>query len=150
MTQYLLDTNIILRFMNPSDKQHGSVTEAVAILLAQGDECYLAPQVLIEVCVVATRPTHVNGLGWSVDYTRQLIEQLVERFPTVNELPQIFPAWLDLVTNLKVKGKRTHDMRIIALMRVSEIRHILTLNPDDFSGVSDITVLHPQDIIDVG
>lgn len=38
MTKYLLDTNIILRFVNPSDKQHGLVTEAVAILLEQSDE----------------------------------------------------------------------------------------------------------------
>ena len=57
MTIYLLDTNIILRFSNPSDAQHELVTNAVATILANGDECYLAPQVLIEMWVVATRPT---------------------------------------------------------------------------------------------
>ena len=63
MTKYLLDTNIILRFVNPSDRQHGLVTEAVAILLEQSDECYLTAQVLTELWVVATRSIDVNGLG---------------------------------------------------------------------------------------
>jgi hypothetical protein len=33
MTKYLLDTNIVLRFSNPSDEHHGLVTESVAVLL---------------------------------------------------------------------------------------------------------------------
>lgn len=28
----------------------------------------------------------------------------------------------------------------------AKINHILTLNPNDFSGVSDITIVRPQDI----
>ena len=146
MAQYLLDTNIILRFSNPSDAQHALVTEAVATLLMRGDDCYLAPQVLIELWVVATRPTDVNGLGWSTDYTRQVIDQLLDRFPLVEELPQIFPTWLKLVADNQIKGKRTHDARIIAVMRTAKINHILTLNPNDFSGISDITIVRPQDI----
>ena len=146
MVEYLLDTNIILRFSNPSDEQHELVTEAVATLLAQGDDCYLTPQVLIEMWVVATRPTNVNGLGWSTEYTREVIDQLLERFPVAEESPLIFPTWLNLVTDNEVKGKRTHDVRIIAVMRASKISYILTLNPKDFSGVSDIVIVHPQDI----
>ena len=147
MAQYLLDTNIILRFGNPSDLQHELVTEAVATLLEQGDDCYLSPQVLTEMWVVATRPTDVNGLGWSTGYTRKIIDDLLERFPIVDEMPQIFLAWLDLVTQNEIKGKRTHDARVVALMRSAKISHILTLNPGDFSGVSDITVVKPQDIV---
>ncbi len=41
MTQYLLDTNVVLRFSNPSDQQHGLVLDCVAILLRQANECYL-------------------------------------------------------------------------------------------------------------
>jgi predicted nucleic acid-binding protein len=144
---YLLDTNIVLRFSNPSDEQHELVVEAVATLLAQGDDCYLASQVLIEIWVVATRPTDVNGLGWSTGYVRKVIDELLERFPIAEEVPQVFLTWLDLVTDNDIKGKRTHDTRIIALMLAAEISHILTLDPHDFSGMSDIVVVHPQDII---
>lgn len=148
MTTYLLDTNIILRFSNPSDGQHELVANAVAAILANGDECYLAPQVLIEMWVVATRPTDVNGLGWSTTYTRNIIGQLMQRFPIAEEGPQLFPKWLEIVSTHKISGKRTHDVRIVALMKTASIDHILTLNPSDFSNIPDITVVHPRNIID--
>jgi len=75
MVQYLLDTNVVLRFSNPSDALHNLATEAVATLLLQGHECYLTAQVLIESWVVATRPVSVNGLGWSIEQTHNVIEQ---------------------------------------------------------------------------
>lgn len=148
MTAYLLDTNIILRFSNPSDAQHELVTNAVAAILAAGDECLLVPQVLIEMWVVATRPTDVNGLGWSTTYTRNVIEQLLQRFPLAEEAPQLFPTWLDIVSTQKISGKRTHDARIVAMMKVAAINHILTLNPSDFANISDITVIHPKQTVE--
>lgn len=148
MTKYLLDTNVVLRLSNPSDRQHELVTEAVANLLTQEDECYLTAQVLVELWVVATRPTDVNGLGWSVEQTRNIIDQLLYRFPVAEEVLQIFPIWLNLVTDNQIKGKRAHDARIIAIMLVSDISHILTLNPNDFSGISNITIVHPREIIE--
>ncbi|MBW4461531.1 MAG: type II toxin-antitoxin system VapC family toxin [Nodosilinea sp. WJT8-NPBG4] len=146
MAKYLLDTNIVLRFSNPSDEQHGLVTEAVATLLMQGHECYLTAQVLIELWVVATRPTEVNGLGWSIEQTCQVIDQLIVRFPLVEEGPQILWTWLTLVTGNEIKGKRTHDARIAAVMAVADISHILTLNPSDFAGILGVSTVRPQDI----
>ncbi|ASC70335.1 hypothetical protein XM38_012730 [Halomicronema hongdechloris C2206] len=147
MTKYLLDTNIVLRFSNPSDEQHRLVTEAVATLLMHADECYLTAQVLIELWVVATRPVDVNGLGWSVEQTHNIIAQLLERFPVAEERPQIFSTWLAVVTKNQIKGKRTHDARIVAVMTTCDISHILTLNPDDFTGMSGVAVVHPQEVI---
>lgn len=144
MAKYLLDTNVVLRLSNPSDDQHELVTEAIATLLTQGNECYLISQVLIELWVVATRPINVNGLGWSAEETYTIINQLLERFPFKEEVPQIFSTWLTLVTENQITGKRTHDVRIVATMIESGITHILTLNPKDFSGISGITVVHPK------
>lgn len=148
MPKYLLDTNIVLRFSNPSDTQHHLATEAVATLLMQGDECYLTAQVLIELWVVATRPTDVNGLGWSIEQAHNVINQLLDRFPAVDETSQIFPNWLTLVAENQIKGKRTHDARIVAVMLASGISHILTLNPNDFSSIPGIAIVHPQAILD--
>jgi predicted nucleic acid-binding protein len=148
MAKYLLDTNIVLRFSNPSDTQHDLAKVAVATLLMQGKECYLASQVLIELWVVATRPTDVNGLGWSIQQARNIIDQLLERFPIIEETFQIFPTWLNVVTENQIRGKRTHDARIVALMLISDIDHVLTLNPNDFSGIAEITVVHPREILE--
>ncbi len=148
MTKYLLDTNIALRFCNSSDEQHSLVTEAVATLLMQADECYLTAQVLIELWVVATRPVDVNGLGWSVEQTRNVIDQMLDRFPMAEETPQIFSNWLSLATENQIKGKRTHDARIVAVMLASNISHVLTLNPNDFSGMPGIEIVHPLKVVD--
>ncbi|MDS3860137.1 type II toxin-antitoxin system VapC family toxin [Thermosynechococcaceae cyanobacterium BACA0444] len=147
MTKYLLDTNVVMRFCNPSDTQHQLATEAVFHILMQSDECLLIPQVIIEFWVVATRPIQANGLAWTVERTRNMIDQLLDRFPVLDENPEIFPNWLNLVTTHKVMGKRTHDARIIAAMLSHEITHLLTFNPSDFTGLSSIKIVHPQDLI---
>jgi len=67
----------------------------------------------------------------------------------LEETPQIFPNWLNLVTTNKVMGKRTHDARIVAAMLANGITHLLTFNPSDFAGISSITVIHPQDLTPV-
>jgi len=146
VTQYLLDTNILLRISNPSDAQHPLIVNAIATLLARSDECYITPQVLIELWVVATRPTAVNGLGWTSEQTRNIINQLLFRFPLFEESPEIFSNWLDLVTTHQITGKRTHDARIVAAMKASNMIYILTLNPSDFVNIANITPIHPQDI----
>jgi len=148
MPKYLLDTNVVLRLSNKADAQHALVIEAIATLLSQKNECCLATQVLIEMWTVATRPVGVNGMGWSADKTRSEIDQLLNRFPTVEETPQILSIWLALVTENQVLGKRTHDARLVALMQAKSINHILTLNPRDFEGFPDLTVLHPKEVIE--
>jgi predicted nucleic acid-binding protein len=146
MTKYVLDTNVVMRFCNPSDVQHQLATNAISRLLMQSDECFLVTQVVIEFWVVATRPTQANGLGWTVEQTRSMIDRLLDRFPVLEESPQIFPNWLNLVTDNRVMGKRTHDIRIIAAMLANQITHLLTFNPSDFAGISSITIAHPQDL----
>ncbi|MDJ0539007.1 MAG: PIN domain nuclease, partial [Microcystis sp. M53603_WE2] len=59
----------------------------------------------------------------------------------------IFPLWFQLVTIYNIKGKRTHDIRLLAVMKASNITHLLTFNPDDFIRIPNITIVHPQDFI---
>ena len=147
MVKYLLDTNVVMRFCNASDVQYETATNAIAQLLAKEDECFLTPQVLVEFWVVATRPTEVNGLGWTAAQTRATIDQLLTRFPVLEETSQIFPNWLHLVTSGNVIGKRTHDVRLIAIMLAHGVTHLLTFNPGDFAITSEVTVVRPQDLI---
>ncbi len=83
--------------------------EAIARLLAQGEECVITPQVLIEFWVVATRPIAVNGLGWNAEQTHTEIEQILDQFTLIEDNSQIFTHWLSYVTTYKVMGKRVHD-----------------------------------------
>lgn len=143
MTRYLLDTNVALRFSNPSAPQHELVRSAVARLLVN-DECVLTAQVLIEFWVVATRPINVNGLGWSAEQARASVDQLLDRFPLLEDRPEVFPIWLQLICDNRIQGKRAHDIRLIAVMFAHGVDHLLTLNPNDFTIASSITIVHSQ------
>ncbi|MFM5988411.1 MAG: type II toxin-antitoxin system VapC family toxin [Sphaerospermopsis kisseleviana] len=147
MTRYILDTNVVMRFCNPSDVQHHLATDAISRLLTQGDECFLTAQILVEFWAVATRPVEVNGLGWSVETTRKTIDQVLRRFPLLKDSEDIFPNWLNLVTINKVMGKRTHDVRIVAVMLAYQVTHILTFNPSDFLLTTSIVVVRPQELL---
>jgi predicted nucleic acid-binding protein len=146
MTHYLLDTNIILRFTDANSAEYVIVSDAISQILGQGDKCFITAQVVIEFWVVATRPVAVNGLGWDVEKTEQAVQMLINQFEWLEEAPDIFTHWLSLVTTHKISGKRTHDLRIEAVMLAHDVSHILTLNPKDFVAVEGITIVHPNSI----
>jgi len=147
MTQYLLDTNILLRASDPNSSSYPLIMNVVDMIIRQGGECLITSQILIEFWVVATRPKDVNGLGWTTQKTQQEINQILSQFSLLEESPDIFPLWFQLVTIYNIKGKRTHDIRLLAVMKASNITHLLTFNPDDFIRIPNITIVHPQDFI---
>lgn len=89
----------------------------------------------------------VNGLGWSVKQTSDEVNQLITRFSWLEETPEIFFYWHDLVNTYNIKGKRTHDLRLIAAMKTRNITHLLTFNPNDFIKIPEIQIVHPHEII---
>ena len=147
MATYFLDTNIVLRFCNTLDELHPLVISAVAQLLREGHECVFTAQILAEFWVVSTRPREANGLGFSTSQTREFINPLFSMFRLLEETPQTFQIWLELVTNLDIKGKRAHDARIAAAMLTHEVTHLLTFNTQDFIQVPGIIVAAPQSVI---
>ncbi len=148
MTQYLLDTNIILRASDPDSDHYSLVVDAVFELLSRGDQCLLTPQVLIEFWAVATRPMDVNGFGWSSEQTQAQIDQLLSEFSLLPDNAEIFTYWQQLVTAHNIKGKRTHDIRLMAVMKAHDIECLLTLNPKDFLSKEGIHITHPDHILE--
>lgn len=144
MNDYLLDTNVLLRMSDRTSPVNLLAGRATATLLRQQNRVYVTSQNIIEFWVVATRPAQVNGLGWSVTQARTEIEQILSQFPQLEETPQIFPHWFNLVTRYQLQGKRVHDARLVAVMLAHRITHLLTFNPDDFRSINEIVVVHPQ------
>jgi predicted nucleic acid-binding protein len=146
MTAYLADTNILLRWAQPSDPLHHLTTAAVKELLRRGDQVYVTPQNYVEFWSVATRPAAVNGLGMSPTEAAAELRQLEALFPLLPDVPAIYPEWLQLVVSVGVSGAQVHDARLVAVMRAHGVSHILTLNPSDFRRFAGITVVRPQDV----
>ncbi|NET46279.1 type II toxin-antitoxin system VapC family toxin [Okeania sp. SIO2B3] len=146
MTRYLLDTNILLRASDPTSSNYQLAVDSVFLLLNQNHECLLTAQVLIEFWVVATRPIEVNGLGWTPERTRQQINILISQFALLSENGAIFTYWLELVITHNIRGKRTHDIRLLAVMKSHGINCLLTFNPEDFITIPEIKIVTPQEI----
>ncbi|HBQ97972.1 MULTISPECIES: type II toxin-antitoxin system VapC family toxin [Roseofilum] len=147
MTWYLLDTNILLRVADRTSVQHSLASGVIAKLFNQGDQCVITAQVLIEFWVVATRPVEVNGLGWTPELTAEVLVQFMDQFRMLEENERIFQQWFQWVTQYKVKGKRTHDLRLMAFMDVYQISYLLTFNPNDFIRVPQMTIVTPEDVL---
>jgi predicted nucleic acid-binding protein len=146
MSNYLLDTNIILRFTDTNSVEYDLIKNAISQILVEGGQCFITSQVITEFWVVATRPMTVNGLGWTVEKTEQAVQMLINQFDLLEETPAIFPQWLSLVTSHKISGKRAHDLRIQAVMLTHNIPHILTLNPQDFVAIEGLIIIHPNSL----
>lgn len=146
MTDYLLDTNILLRSRDIASSDYNLVDRTIRYLISNNHSCFITPQVLIEFWVVATRPVAVNGLGWTPEETELAVQMLINQFELLEETSDIFLIWLSLATTHRISGKRTHDLRIQAVVIAHNISHILTLNPQDFVEVEGITIVHPNSI----
>lgn len=45
-----------------------------------------------------------------------------------------------------VSGVQVYDARLVAVMKVHDVTHLLTLNDRDFARYSGITVVHPSQV----
>ncbi len=144
--KYLLDTNILLRLADPTSGQHELVSRALATLYAQDDELLISMQGLAEFWAVATRPPNANGLGFSAQRTREMIDEFRNFYGFVPDQSESLEIWLDLVTKHQVIGKPTHDARLVALMKVHHLEHILTINTTDFKRFTEIKAVHPLEV----
>ncbi|WP_442485400.1 type II toxin-antitoxin system VapC family toxin [Aeoliella sp. SH292] len=139
----LLDTNLLLRGVQPEHRDHEVANVAVRHLRNCGHELCLVPQVIYEFWVVATRPSEVNGLGLSIDRTSREVKQALSLFSIRRDERAIFERWAELVQQYQVSGKAAHDCRLVAAMQRHGISHLLTFNVGDFSRYSDVVTIHP-------
>ena len=70
----LLDTNILLRILQPHSGHAPIAERALGALRARNEELQIVSQNLVEFWAVATRPVRENGLGF-------LAEQAMEQVP---------------------------------------------------------------------
>jgi predicted nucleic acid-binding protein len=143
MDRYLADTNLLLRLADATSPQNPVAAQALARLFKENHEVFITAQNIIEFWAVATRPVEANGLGWNLERARTEVRELRQRFPLLPDHPDIFTNWLRLVEENPVVGKRTHDARLVAVMKTSGIDHLLTFNSGDFSIFQGISVVEP-------
>ncbi len=127
------------------DPDHAVVNGAVAALLKRGATLYYTHQNIAEFWNVATRPIDKNGFGLSIADVNTLVQTIeAGMLLLVEHTEAVYDEWRRLVVAHSVSGIQVHDARLVAAMRVHRIKHILTLNTQDFGRYPDITFVHPS------
>lgn len=142
----LVDTNILTRSAQPTHSQHELAIGAVSTLRARAETLCLLPQNFYELWVVCTRPVQENGLGMSPENAQGSFVLLRESFTLLEELPQTFGIWEELVVGHSVLGKAAHDARLAAGMKANGVDALLTFDEKHFARYKWLTVLAPAEI----
>lgn len=143
----LLDTNVVLRLVEPLHAQHQLSIDAIDLLRRQGHALLIAPQVLYEFWAVATRPIANNGLGLPPADAKSELVALQRLFRLLRDERAIFSAWEQLVATLQIRGKQAHDARLAAAMQRHNVKYLLTFNTGDFTRYSFVSSLTPRDVV---
>jgi predicted nucleic acid-binding protein len=139
----LVDTNILLRYVNPTDPAHATAKAALASHQAAGEILSMVPQNIYEFWAVATRPVAANGLGLTVLEAQAEVVRLKHLFSFLADQVHLFSEWEALVVAHDCKGKAAHDARLVAAMRTHGITRFLTFNGPDFHRYPGLTILDP-------
>lgn len=130
---YLIDTNILLRFVDHTDLHYRIARDAVSQLRTNGHQLQATSQNFTEFWRVSTRPTNKNGFGRTPSQADTLLRYVESLFPLLPDSPDIYPEWRQLVVKHNVSGIQVHDARLVASMISHSVTHILTFNTKDFT-----------------
>jgi predicted nucleic acid-binding protein len=145
---YLIDSNILIRWVKPDDRDYPLVNAAVDRLIDQGCTLLYTSQNLAEFWNTCTRPVEQNGYGLSIEETdarASVIESTLDLLPDGDA---IHLEWRRLVVTFRVSGAKVHDARLVAAMHVHGVPRILTFNERDFARYTSVEALHPKALLD--
>jgi predicted nucleic acid-binding protein len=143
----LVDTNVLLRSVQPSHPMHASAVRALEVLMKRQEVLVVALQNIAEFWNAATRPAVNNGLGFTFEEVRDELTKIEGFFQILCESPASYQAWKALLTANRVMGVYVHDTRLVAVMQTYGIAQILTFNVADFVRFSGIEAIHPGKIV---
>jgi predicted nucleic acid-binding protein len=141
----LVDTNILLRLVQPNHAHHKAAFESVARLLDAGETVCFTPQNIAEFWNVMTRPVASNGLGFSTSQTAAEVGQIEALLTLLPDTPAIYDEWKRLVVKHGVQGVQVHDTRLVAAMNIHGVAQLLTFDTGDFTRFG-IALLHPSSV----
>lgn len=117
-TAYLIDSNILIRWVKPDDRHYSLVNAVIDKLIEQGSTLCYTSQNLGEFWNTCTRTADLNGYGLSIeaaDSRAGVIESTLDILP---DSLAVHREWRRLIVTHRVFGVRVHDARLVAAMHV--------------------------------
>jgi predicted nucleic acid-binding protein len=134
-----LDTNILVYIANEDSPFHPKVLKKFKEI-AISSEFWISRQVLREYAVVMTRQGIVEK-PLSSESVVMDIKQWSSCFNVADETQEVTDLLLELIEKHQVKGKRIHDINIVATMKLHSIHKLFTMNIDDFNQIDDLEMI---------
>lgn len=143
---FLTDTNILLRLVEPNSPHHAEAKNAVDKLLKRGDTFFITLQNVSEFWNVCTRPLDKNGFGFSISETEAELSKIEQVFDLLPDTIEVYRNWREFVVKHSVSGVQVHDAKIAAAMKGHNIENLLTFNAKDFKRYTDIKAVEPKNV----
>ncbi len=140
---YLVDSNVLLRWVKPDDRDYPLVVSAIDTILERGAVLCYTSQNLAEFWNTCTRPRERNGYALSPEEADRRAKELESKLRLLADTAAVHLEWRKLLVTHRVSGVQVHDARLVALMRVYGVGRVLTFNVKDFIRYSDIEAVHP-------
>jgi len=118
-TPYLVDSNVLLRWVKPDDHDYPLVVSAIDAILQRGAVLCYTSQNVAGFWNTCTRPLDRNGYGLTpaqADRRARLFEDNLRLLPDSLAVHQ---EWRKLLVIHNVSGVQVHDARLLAAMRWS-------------------------------
>jgi predicted nucleic acid-binding protein len=141
---YLVDSNILLRWVKPDHGDYALVVSAIDAILQRGDVLCYTSQNVGEFWDGCTRPVESNGYGLTPQEADRRAKLLEDKLGLLPDSLTVHQVWRKLLVAHGVTGVQAHDARLAAAMRVHGVRLILTFNDRDFARYSGIEAIHPR------
>jgi predicted nucleic acid-binding protein len=144
--QVLLDSNILIRWLEPDNPDQIVVKAALDRLLLAGADLCFTSQNLGEFWNAMTRPANRNGYGLSPEEAEIRIRDIEAQCTLLPDSIDVHWEWRRLLGAYRISGVQVHDARLVAAMHVHAVKRILTFNTRDFTRFTSIEAVHPADL----
>lgn len=141
----LLDTNILLRLPRlgmPESDQETQEGITLETLLAEIYIPCITFQNLTEFWSAAGRPLEQNGMAMTANKIHQQVEQFPKIFEVLPDRSEAVEIWKSLCIKHQVKGRRGHDVRLVATALSNGVIRVLTTNLKDLDSSKKLPSLH--------
>lgn len=142
----LIDSNVLIRWVQPEDGDYPVVRSAIDALLGRGIKLCYASQNLGEFWNASTRPLARNGFGLSPEEASKRAKFFEDRMELLPDDLKVHEEWRRLLVKHYVSGVQVHDAHLVASMNVYGVKQLLTYNTKDFRRFTEIEVLDPIDV----
>lgn len=140
MERVLVDTNFVISIVARADIKTTLLLEQ---LIASGNTLVCCRQSIFEFWAVATRPVESNGLGKTPAEAQLEIEEIQRSFRLEDDPVDLLQTWLKLCMHHSVRGKPSHDARLVAFAVGNGIDKIASLDRQIYSRFSEVHTITP-------